>query len=158
MRTSFSEADMTTDFGPDLSTAEVAVLRRVAGIMIPANHAFGVPGADDPMIFADIVRSLGRDTADVRTALIALGAGFRELDETEAEAAAGVVLGRDDRVSAALGRAVLQCYYRDDRVLEALGLEARAPFPKGHVLEQGDWSLLDVVRERSPLWRDDRRA
>jgi hypothetical protein len=158
MRTSFSEADMTTDFGPDLSTAEVAVLRRVAGIMIPANQAFGVPGADDPMIFADIVRSLGRDTADVRTALIALGAGFRELDETEAEAAAGVVLGRDDRVSAALGRAVLQCYYRDDRVLEALGLEARAPFPKGHVLEQGDWSLLDVVRERSPLWRDDRRA
>jgi hypothetical protein len=158
MRTSFSEADMTTDFGPDLSTAEVAVLRRVAGIMIPANHAFGVPGADDPMIFADIVRSLGRDTADVRTALIALGAGFRELDETEAEAAAGVVLGRDDRVSAALGRAVLQCYYRDDRVLEALGLEARAPYPKGYTVEQGDWSLLDAVRGRPAFWRDDRGA
>jgi hypothetical protein len=149
---------MTTDFGPDLSAAEVAVLRRVAGIMIPASEAFGVPGADDPVIFADIVRSLGRDTADVRTALAALGVGFCELDEGRAEAVAAAVLGRDDRVSAALGRAVLQCYYRDDRVLEAVGLEARAPFPKGHVLEQGDWSLLDVVRERSPLWRDDRRA
>jgi hypothetical protein len=149
---------MTADFGPDLSAAEAAVLRRVAGIMIPASEAFGVPGADDPVIFADIVRSLGRDTADVRTALAALGAGFCALDEARAAAAAGTVLGRDDRVSAALGRAVLQCYYRDDRVLEALGLEARAPFPQGHVVEQGDWSLLDVVRDRSPFWRDDRRA
>ena len=34
------------------------------------------------------------------------------------------------------------CYYRDDRVMVSLGLEARPPFPKGHVLEQGDWSLL----------------
>jgi hypothetical protein len=149
---------MTTDFGPELLPAEARSLHRVAGIMIPASEAFGAPGADDPAIFADIVRSLGRDTADVRTALAALGEGFCDLDEAAAEAAAGAVLGRDDRVSAALGRAVLQCYYRDDRVLEALGLEARAPFPKGHVLEQGDWSLLDTVRSRPALWRDDRRA
>ncbi len=149
---------MTTDCGVELSATEAEILRRVAGIMIPASEVFGVPGADDPVIFADIVRSLGRDTSDVRTALAALGAGYCALAEAEAEAVAAGVLGRDDRVSAALGRAVLQCYYRDDRVLEALGLEARAPFPKGHVQEQGDWSLLDVVRERSPLWRDDRRA
>jgi hypothetical protein len=149
---------MTTDFGPELSAAEVRILHRAAGIMIPASEAFGVPGADDPVIFADIVRSLGRDTADVRVALAALGEGFCALDEARAEAAAAAVLGRDDRVSAALGRVVLQCYYRDDRVLEALGLEARAPYPKGHVVEQGDWSLLDRVRERAPLWRDDRRV
>jgi hypothetical protein len=149
---------MTTDFGPELSAAEARILQRAAGIIIPASEAFGVPGADDPAIFADIVRSLGRDTADVRVALAALGEGFCALDEARGEAAAAAVLGRDDRVSAALGRVVLQCYYRDDRVLEALGLEARAPYPKGHVVEQGDWSLLDRVRERAPLWRDDRRA
>jgi hypothetical protein len=45
------------------------------------------------------------------------------------------------------------CYYRDDRVMVSLGLEARPPFPKGHVLEQGDWSLLDSVRARKPFWR-----
>ena len=44
--------------------------------------------------------------------------------------------------AATLTRVVLQCYYRDDRVLRSLGLELRAPFPQGHVLEQGDWSLL----------------
>jgi hypothetical protein len=56
----------------------------------------------------------------------------------------------------ALGRLILAAYYRDDRVLVALGLEARAPFPKGYVVEQGDWSLLDAVRKRPALWRDDR--
>ena len=149
---------MTTDYGPKLSEAETQALHRIAGIMIPASETYDLPGADDPAIFADIVQSLGRDTADVRTALAALGERFCALNDAAAQDAAASVLGRDDRVSAALGRVVLQCYYRDDRVLEALGLEARAPYPKGNVLEQGDWSLLDQVRGRAPLWRDDRRA
>jgi hypothetical protein len=149
---------MTNDFGPDLSASEARKLHRVAGIMIPASEPFGVPGADDPAIFADIVSSLGRDTADVRDALAALGDRFTDLDDTGAEAAANIVLGRDDRIAEVLGRVVLQCYYRDDRVLVALGLEARAPFPKGHVVEQGDWSLLNAVHGRPQLWRDDRRA
>ena len=53
------------------------------------------------------------------------------------------------RQQTALVRVVLQCYYRDDRVLRSLGLELRAPFPKGHVLPEGDWSLLDPVRARA---------
>ena len=64
------------------------------------------------------------------------------------------LLGREGPVMTALGRAVLQCYYRDDRVMRALGIEPRAPFPKGRVLEQGDWSLLDAVRGRPRMWRD----
>ena len=38
--------------------------------------------------------------------------------------------------------------------LISLGMEPRAPFPKGHVLPQGDWSLLDPVRARGKIWRD----
>ena len=55
--------------------------------------------------------------------------------------------------AATLVRVVLQCYYRDDRVLRSLGLELRAPFPKGYTLEQGDWSLLDPVKARPPTLR-----
>ena len=55
--------------------------------------------------------------------------------------------------AATLVRVVLQCYYRDDRVLRSLGLELRAPFPQGYVLEQGDWSLLDPVKARPPKLR-----
>jgi hypothetical protein len=74
------------------------------------------------------------------------------------EAAAMALLSRDDPVMKALGRAVLQCYYRDDRVLHGLGIEPVAPFPKGRLLEQGDWSLLDAVRGRPQMWRDDRES
>ena len=57
------------------------------------------------------------------------------------------------RAAATLVRVVLQCYYRDDRVLRSLGLELRAPFPKGYTLEQGDWALLDPVRARAGTLR-----
>jgi hypothetical protein len=55
--------------------------------------------------------------------------------------------------AATLVRVVLQCYYRDERVLRSLGLELRAPFPKGHVLPEGDWALLDPVKARGGTLR-----
>ena len=145
---------------PALSPAETRDLQRAAGVMIPASEEYGVPGADDPAIFADIVRSLGRETAGVRNALTELaalgGAGFAALEAARAEAVAAQFHEAGGPAVVALGRVILQCYDRDDRVLRALGIEPRPPFPKGHVIEQGDWSLLDAVRNRKPLWRDDR--
>jgi hypothetical protein len=141
-----------------LTDTERRDLRRLIGFMVPASAEYGVPGADDDAIFADIARSLGRDTNDVRKAVAMLrdmtDGEFASLDEARAEAAAMQLLGREDPVLISLGRAVLQCYYRDDRVVRALGHEPRAPFPRGHVLEQGEWSLLDAVRGRPRMWRD----
>jgi hypothetical protein len=142
----------------ELMPAELRDLRRLAGFMVPASAKYGVPGADDEAIFADIVRSLGRDRDDVRQALAMLreiaGGDFAGLDEAAAEATAMALLGHGGAVVTALGRAVLQCYYRDDRVMRALGVDPRAPYPQGRVLEQGDWSLLDAVRGRPRMWRD----
>ena len=149
---------MTNDPGTELTAAERRDLRRLAGFMVPASAEYGVPGADDETIFADIVRSLGRDENDVREALAMLqdmtDGDFAGLDDAKAEATAMLLLSHEDPVLTALGRAVLQCYYRDDRVMRALGREPRPPFPQGHVLEQGDWSLLDAVRGRPRMWRD----
>lgn len=133
-----------------LSPAETDALRRIAGTLLPASDEYGVPSADDPLILADIIRSIGRDAANIRTALAELAPLARDTDI--AAFVSGTASG------ATLGRLILQCYYRDDRVLRALGLEPRAPFPKGHIVEQGDWSLLDPVRTRRPFWRDDRTA
>jgi len=143
-----------------LSSAESQSLRRIAGMMIPASQEYGTPGADDRLIFADIMDSLGRDLNDVRAALAALaklaGGSFADLDEARAASVLEQFLASASTPASVLGRVILQCYYRDDRVLRSLGLEARPPFPKGHTLEQGDWSLLDAVRARPKLWRDDR--
>lgn len=143
-----------------LSAAETDALKIVAGTMVPADAVLGMPGADDPAILDDIVRSMGRDLALVREALAAIaaksGGAFSQLDQAAREGLINDWYASGGAAAMALGRAILSAYYRDDRVLLALGHEARAPFPKGYVLEQGDWSLLDVVRGRQPFWRDDR--
>ena len=142
------------------SDAEVSALRIIAGTMIPADAALKVPGADDPAILADIVKSLGRDLAPVREAVAAIGArahgNFAGLDVDAREALLTDYVANGGAAGATLARVILSSYYRDDRVLVSLGMEPRAPFPKGHVLEQGDWSLLDPVRGRAPFWRADR--
>ncbi len=146
------------DSGGILSAAEIRDLRCVAGMMVPASEVFGVPGADDGMIFADILVSIGRDLAGVRDALGVLallsGGAFADLDASGREAVVASFRAENGALVATLHRVVLQCYYRDDRVVRSLGRELRAPFPKGHVLEQGDWSLLDPVRTRPRMWRD----
>ena len=126
-----------------LTPAETGLLREIAGLMVPASAELGMPGADDPVILADIAGSIGRELPLVRQALRSFEAG----QDVNAWYKAG------GAASAALGRAILFAYYRDDRVLKALGHEARAPYPKGYAVEQGDWSLLDIVRKREPFWR-----
>jgi hypothetical protein len=143
----------------ELSASEVDTLREVAGTMVPASAEHSVPGADDPAILADIVISMGRDLPLVREALSAIVAkGFATLDGDGREALINDYYKSGAAPIVALGRVVLGAYYRDDRILRSLGQEARAPFPKGYTLEQGDWSLLDAVRDRPPLWRDDRKG
>jgi hypothetical protein len=151
---------MGNDAETGLSAAEIRDLRDIAGTMIPESAAFGVPGADDSAILADIVRSPGRDLPLIREALAAIAdqsiGAFAGMDRDRREALINDYYASGGAPAVALGRVIVGAYYRDDRVLLALGLEARPPFPKGYDLEQGDWSLLDVVRKRTPFWRDDR--
>ena len=142
---------------PDLTAEQIRDLRALAGVMIPASAAYGVPGADDELIFNDIVRSLERDHGDICRALAHLaalaGGAFADLGPQRRAEVAATFREAGGAPLAALVRVVLLCYYRDDRVMRSLGLEPRSPFPKGHVVEQGDWSLLDPVRARPPMYR-----
>lgn len=132
-------------------------LRRVAAMMIPASTRFGVPGADDDAIFGDILRSLDRDAPAVREALdrldILAGGRFAAADEAAAGRAVQRLREEAPALESTLVAVVVRCYYRDDRVMRSLGMEPRAPYPKGFDVPQGDWSLLDPVRARGPIWR-----
>jgi hypothetical protein len=140
-----------------LTTAQRDDLRVVAAMIIPASSEYNVPGADDAAIQADMLATLGRDTAAVCEALDHLarlaGMPLADLDAVGCEAVASEFRASGGVPAATLVRVVLQCYYRDDRVLRSLGLELRPPFPKGYPLEQGDWSLLDPVKARPSMWR-----
>ncbi|GGI21308.1 hypothetical protein [Bradyrhizobium guangdongense] len=132
-------------------------LRTIAGMIVPPSDEYKVPGADDPAIQADMLATLGRDLKLVSAALDHLarlaGQPLAELDAARRDAVAQEFRKNGGAAAATLVRVVLQCYYRDDRVLRSLGLELRAPFPKGHVLPDGDWSLLDPVKARGGTLR-----
>ncbi len=142
----------------ELTAAQRADLRTVAAMIVPESAEYKVPGADDP---AD----RGRHAGNARPRHRAGGAGAGSSGKARRQTArparrsqtrrggAGVSHSRGGAAAATLVRVVLQCYYRDDRVLRSLGLELRAPFPKGHVLPDGDWSLLDPVRARGGTLR-----
>ena len=131
---------------------ETADLRAFAGAMIPASAPYKMPGADDELIFADVVNSLGRDLDDVKTALKGL-AGIAALAPEKRLTFANAFRAGNGSLALTIARVILLCYYRDDRVMRTLGQEPRSPFPKGHVVEQGDWALLDPVKARGPIWR-----
>jgi hypothetical protein len=135
-----------------LTSAQRDDLRVIAGMMIPESSEYKVPGADEAAIQGDILATLGRDTKMVATALdhIARLAGqpLAQLADAKRDAVVQEFRAHGGAPAATLARVILQCYYRDDRVLRSLGIELRAPFPKGHVLPDGDWSILDPVKAR----------
>jgi hypothetical protein len=141
-----------------LSADQTRSLRCLVEMMIPASAEYGVPSAGDDAIFADILQSLGRDALHVENVLQTLdaigGGPFADLDVERREAVAARLRDTGGEALTSLTRIVLQCYYRDDRVMRALGMEPRPPFPKGFEVEEGDWSLLDPVRARPKLYRD----
>src|SRR6201987_2385119 len=140
-----------------LTSAQRDDLRVISGMMIPESEEYKVPGADDAAIQGDIIATLSRDTKMVSAALdhVAKLAGqpLASLDEARREAVVTEFRSGGGAPAAVLARVILQCYYRDDRVLRSLGIELRAPFPKGPVLPDGDWSILDPVKARGGTLR-----
>ena len=141
-----------------LSADQCRSLRCLAEMMIPASAEYGVPSAGDDAIFGDILKSFGRDAGHVIAVLQTLDAmssgPFADLDPQRRDAIAAELREIGGETLAYLTRIILQCYYRDDRVMRSLGMEPRPPFPKGFEVEQGVWSLLDPVRARPKLYRD----
>jgi len=141
-----------------LTAGQCRSLRCLAEMIIPVSAEYGVPSAGDDAIFADILRSFGRDAEHVLAVLRTLdemaGDVFADLEPARREAVAARLRDNGGQSLIYLEGIILQCYYRDDRVMRSLGLEVRPPYPKGFEVEQGDWSLLDPVRARPKLYRE----
>ena len=122
-------------------TDDKQALQAVLAYMIPATAQR--PGADDALIMADIL-STGRSSAPlIKSAL----ATYRSTDLVTLSQT------RTPEVNALVSLAV-QCYYRDDRVMASLEMEPRAPHPQGYEIPEGDWQLLEPVRQRGRHYRD----
>ena len=143
---------------PGLSEREQSALRALAGVMIPPSAQYGVPGADDAAIFAEIVAAAAGEGGRARDALARLddgaAGGYAQLDAARRVAVAEAFGRAMPQSAALLFSLVARCYYRDERVMRALEMEPRAPFPRGFDLEPSELALLEPVIARAKVYRD----
>jgi hypothetical protein len=117
-----------------------------------------MPGANSPQILQDILHTSERQSLELCEYVEAVskevaGCGFQDLDTVQMRELANYLANSNVQEVQGFEGLVVQCYYRDDRVLAALGMEARAPFPQGYEVAAGDWELLDTVKRRPPFYR-----
>jgi len=60
---------------------------------------------------------------------------------------------KDARLANAVIIHFLKAYYTDAAVLRSLRAGAVPPFPEGNRLEEDDWTILEPVYERGPIYR-----
>ena len=144
---------------------EERVLAGLLETIVPPSSDGRLPGAGALGLTAHIARTV--DTTPMLRPVVEYGlsalaerarakhpGGFAALSGPEradllAEFAAG-----DQFVLPALLFLVYSGYYQHRRVVEALGLEPRAPHPGGYPMEADDLTLLDPVRQRGRMYRE----
>ena len=145
-----------------LTAAQRETLVAVLDMIIPASEDGRFPSAADLDVLDHIRESQNQLLPALREDLGRLdrlaaeraGSGFSRLTESDRARVMDEIRGAEPGFLKDLALATATCYYQDDRVLHALGMEARPPFPKGYEVVSGDLSLLDPVRRRGKLYRD----
>lgn len=145
-----------------LSGGQRETLDLVLDMIVPPSGDGRLPGASEvgvPAFLAShaadyvprLAEELDRLDADSRAAA---GRRFaeagREVRQRVLDAARASVPG----FLGALALHAVTRYYQDDRVMVAIGLEPRPPFPKGYEVPSGDLGLLEPVRRRGRVWRE----
>jgi hypothetical protein len=148
--------------GRSLSSAQRETLRMMLNMIVPASADGRLPAAAEIDLVVRHVAQVDGLVAALREQLDALergaiaqfGSAFATLDDASRTSLLDALRARDPVLLQQLALETVTCYYQQDRVLEALGMEARPPYPKGYQVEQGDLSLLKPVIARGKIYRD----
>ena len=150
---------------PIFDDAQVRSLAAVLDELIPPEPASGLPGAG-ALGLVDAIAAAIVKTPDLEPAVVEGLAGLDALARSRGADGFAAVAPADRaglldenalRQPAFLPGLIFHCfvgYYEHPQVMEALGLEGRPPHPKGYDMEPTDFSLLDAVRRRPPLFRE----
>ena len=157
---------MTSDriIGSDgaLAAAQRETLVAVLDMIIPASGDGRFPSAAEVDVLDHIRESRRQLLPALRKDLDRLdrlaaersGTAFAQLAKSDRARVMDQIRSAEPGFLKSLALATATRYYQDARVLHALGMEARPPFPEGYEVVSGDLSLLDPVRRRGKLYRD----
>jgi hypothetical protein len=141
-----------------LTDEDRRTLAHVLDELVPPSDDGRMPGAG-ALGLAAWVEEAARGRSELERflarTLAALGSrGFAALERaTRLELLNGIARAEPEAFRALLA-VTYAGYYHQPRVVEALGLEPRPPFPKGYEVPPNDPALLDPVRRRAPFFRD----
>lgn len=152
---------MDNSNGHKLNDTQWWTLCALADLIVPPSEEHKVPGAGDREICKAVLHDAGERVGQLIEILDTVDAFSRSnsgeslfsLASVQRETVALAFRSTQARFADRVANWVVQAYYRDDRVLNSLGIEARPPFPQGYDVEQGDWAKLDTVRNRAPFYR-----
>lgn len=144
-----------------LTGQQRATLNAMCNLMIPASADGTMPAAaslelyddmselpvDDVTAFADGLSQLESAAQSTH------GKSFSELSTENAQSLFDSLRPELRQFTGLFTIQTAARYYSHDTVMPLIGLEPRPPWPLGNVVEQGDWSLLDPVRKRAPMYR-----
>ena len=145
-----------------LNSAQQRTFVAILDMIIPASDDGRFPSAADMDVLGYIAKTDRQLLDTVRTELDRLnavsedlyGVVFGDARETHRQGLLDEIRGAEPQFLGGLALQTVTLYYQDDRVMEAIGMEARSPFPKGYEVVAGDLSLLDPVRARGQVYRD----
>jgi hypothetical protein len=145
-----------------LNSAQQRTFVAILDMIIPASDDGRFPSAADMDVLGYIAKTDPQLLDTVRTELDQLnavsedlyGVVFGDAGETHRQGLLDEKRGAEPQFLGGLALQTVTLYYQDDRVMEAIGMEARPPFPKGYEVVAGDLSLLDPVRARGQVYRD----
>jgi len=135
-------------------------LKTVLNLIIPANEDYKMPSAND-VGFYSYMENINSESF-IQEALITIideshnnySREFSSLSADEQFQLVNVLKRKHNRLFINLTNHVFQCYYQNDNVLEAIGVEARPPFPNGYFVKEGELLLLESVYNRGKIYRD----
>jgi len=148
-----------------LSPEDELTLASVLDEIVPPSAERKLPGAGEIGLVGAIVDAAKQNPAlgpIVLRGIQALdelarnrrGHVFRALRPEERSALFRELAAMDEGFVPSLTFPLYVAYYQHARVLEALGMEARPPHPKGYEIEPFDPILLEPVRRRPKLYRE----
>ena len=154
------------DVGSGFSTEHERMLEALLDVVIPPSSDGQLPGAGALGLTEHVARTvrqtpmLGPVVEYGLSALADLAAarragGWPVLSMEERADVLREFTATDQFFLPAFMFLVYSGYYQHPRVVEVLGLEARAPHPEGYAMDSGDFTLLDAVRRRGPIHRTD---
>ena len=143
-----------------LDKDRLAMLTRLLGIIIPPGSDQALPSATEIDFLSYVTREslfpfIDKGLDQIREESTAVfGQPFNQLADHEQlqliKALKRVPLQFFNRLVAE----AITCYYLDHDVRRAHGLRTEPPFPSGTFVTQLDFTLLETVHRRGPIYRD----